>query len=172
MVDLMRITPIVSLLFRGGPSTILRAVWPVIVDPVKRISLWLAAHVGVEGFKRRTPLFADSDATPTPPFIVGVSRVEAPLLHRGPRVVGWSMAQVVRDVITPLFESASAGFCSRAKTVHSRIATVTSRQPVDRPFRPIVAVVERSKRQLSIALASAVSWFRPIVHTTIIAGES
>lgn len=66
------------------PSTIIRSVWAIVVDSVKRCVLWSWPHVGVKCFKGVTPSITNHNAS-TAIILVGlVGCCVAPLLHTAP----------------------------------------------------------------------------------------
>lgn len=82
------VAPVVSLLHGRLPSTVLRRVRAVIVDPSERVAgSGLGSHRCVEGREVSQPLGANGDAPAAPVWVPRVCRVETPLLHCRPRTV-------------------------------------------------------------------------------------
>ena len=74
------------LFFDGGPLAVLRRVVSIIVNSVKRFSVWLLSHVSNEVLKL-LPTFTNSDSTTTVIREGFVSRIAASVMHPAPKNV-------------------------------------------------------------------------------------
>lgn len=83
----LRRPPIVGLLFRCGPSAILRRVVAVVVDSIQRSVGWTRAHVAIEGFERSAPAGANRDSSASVGLELMKVRVLAALDHAFPTVI-------------------------------------------------------------------------------------
>ena len=77
---------VIALLFRRGPSTIVRIIVAIVVDAVNGHANWLRPHVRKKVAKVRPSLTYRYSASSVA-IISGASRVEAPLPHGTPCLV-------------------------------------------------------------------------------------
>jgi len=83
------ITPSVSrLLLMSGPSAILRGVTFVVVNSVKRFSMWFFPHVGKEINKGATPFVTDDNTSLSVRWVIIVARAMASANHFIPNIIG------------------------------------------------------------------------------------
>lgn len=78
------VTAVVELVSHRGPSTIFRAVWAIVVLPLKGQADGHLSHIGAEGFKRVKPSVTDHDAAPAISAEELMIAIQASRLHRCP----------------------------------------------------------------------------------------
>lgn len=77
------VMPILGLLLRCGPSTILRGVPSIVVDAFQALSFWPRTHVGKE-VPKDIPSVANSNTAPPVTMVRGHLGIAATLPHRNP----------------------------------------------------------------------------------------
>lgn len=90
-------TAISRLRFRGCPDAVARLVVAVVINPLQGHAFRSLTHVSEEVLERVPPSLADGDAPAAVPMISSGIRVEAPLFHGAPDVVGARLAHAVPD---------------------------------------------------------------------------
>jgi len=109
------------------------------IDAVKRLSLWLFAHIGEKGGKRLLPSFADLNTSLTVIFIMRMTGVGTPSVHSGPRVISRTDAVGGMTVFgTAVNQKLQFGAAARADTVRTfkRCCLYQTLIPTRAPTKP------------------------------------
>jgi hypothetical protein len=102
------IASVSSLLFRSGPSAVLRAITKIVVNSVQRKSNWTRPHVACEcGESCATlPLVTDNNSSTSIPAEGFVTGVATPGVHRRPHFIYRCSTESVRGINTSLSTAA------------------------------------------------------------------
>jgi hypothetical protein len=112
---------IVSLFKGRGPSAILWAVWSVIVNTIKRVSLsWSRPDIGQKRREVVPPSFTNSYPAPTPILISRMSDVVAASAHIAPRLIFGTGAGAW---LVSMFQGTSTGHFLRDTATTIRLTT-------------------------------------------------
>lgn len=84
----VNIIPLVLILrFCWHPPTVFGTIIAIVVDSIKRASIWPWSHVIAEGRIAVAPSLADPDPPAAPPWVVSVAGIVASALHGAPDVI-------------------------------------------------------------------------------------